>query len=213
MGRENLCYFRNFSEHEPVDLGLAESLFEGARGARRFRIGADQELRRLSGEAFDFPKVIDLIGHDAEQAVRSKRAMNGDEEILGDDATAPMPAFGPGIGKQQMKQRDRIRRQHLLHCIGGFHPQDTRVGEFALDNFPVRASHSPEETFNSKKVPCRIGRGDFYEEGTVAAPKIDFERRASAVDGLQIERRKIILRNDFYVRRQSGKFSGLKHLN
>lgn len=213
MGCENLCYFRNFSEHEPVDLGLAESLFEGAWGAMRFQIGAHDELRRLSGEAFDFPKVIDLIGHDAEQAVPSKRAMNGDEEILGDDATAPMPAFGPGIGKQQMKQGDRIRRQHLLNCIGGFHPQDTRIGEFALDNFPMRAAHSPEETFNSKKVPCRIGRGDFYEEGAVAAPKIDLERRVSVINGLQIELRKIIRRNDFYLRRQSRKFSELKHLN
>jgi len=197
MGSENLCYFRNFSEHEPVDLGLAESLFEGAWGAVRFWIGADRELRRLSGKAFDFPKVIDLIGHDAEQAIRSKRAMNGGEEILGHDPAAPMPAFGPGIGKQQVKQGNRIRRQHLLNCIGGFHPQDPRVAEFALRNFPVRASHSPEETFNSKKVPCRIGRGDFDEKGAVAAPKIDLDRRASAIDGLQIERGKIIRRNDF----------------
>ena len=97
MGRENLCYFRNFSEHEPVDLGLVESLFERAWGATRSRIGADDKLRRPSGEAFDFQKVIDLIGDDAEQAIRSKRAMNGGEEILGDDPTPPMPPLGPGI--------------------------------------------------------------------------------------------------------------------
>ena len=213
MGRESLCHFRNFLEHEPVNLALAESLFEGAWCAARFRIGSDDELRGLNGQAFDLSKIIDLIGDDAEEAVRSESAMNGDEEILGYDPASPMPAFGPGIGKHQMKQSDRIRRQHLLYCIGSFHPQDARVSEFALRNFPVRASHSPEETFNSKKVPCRIGRGDFDEKGAVATTKIDLERCASAIDGLQIQRHKIIRRNDLYVRRQSRKFLGLKHLS
>ena len=213
MGSENLCYVRNFSEDEPVDLRFAESLFERAWGTMRFRIGADHKLRRLTGEAFDFPKVNDLIRRDAQQAVRSKCTMNRGEKIFRYDPTAPMPPFGPGIGKHQMKQCDRIRWQHLPNSIGSFHPQNARVRELALRNFPVRAPHSPEETFNSKKIPCRIGRGHFHEKGPVSASKIDLDRRASTIDGLQIERRKIIRRNDFHVRSQSRKFSGLKHLN
>jgi hypothetical protein len=85
---------------------LAESLFERTWGAWRFWIGADDELRRLSGEAFDFLKIIDLISDDPEQAVRGQRAMNGDEETLSYDAARPMPPLGPGIGEHQVKERD-----------------------------------------------------------------------------------------------------------
>jgi hypothetical protein len=213
MGSDNLCYVRNFSEYEPVDLRFAESLFERTWGTMRFRIGADHKLRRLTGEAFDFPKVNDLIRRDAQQSIRSKGTMNRGEKIFGYDPTAPMPPFGPGIGKHQMKQCDRIRWQHLPNSIGSFHPQNARVRELALRDFPVRSPHSSEETLNSKKVPCRIGRGDFHEERPVSASKIDLDRSASTIDGLQIERRKITRRNYFHVRSQSRKFLGLKHLN
>jgi ComEC/Rec2-related protein len=207
------CYVRNFSEYEPVDLRFAESRFERAWRTMRFRIGADHKLRRLTGETFDFPEVIGLIRRYAQQAVRSKCTMNRREKIFRYDPAAPMPSFGPGIGKHQMKQCDRIRWKHLPNSIGSLHPQNARVRELALRNFPVCSSHSPEETFNSKKIPCRISRGDFHEKGPVSASKIDLDRSASTIDGLQIERRKITRRNDFDVRSQSKKFSGLKHLN
>jgi hypothetical protein len=177
----------------------------------RFRIGTDHELR-LSGKAFDFPKVCDLIRRDAQQAVRSKRTMNRGEKVFRYDSTAPMPPFGPGIGKHQMKQCDRIHWQHLPNSIGSFQPQNARVCELALRDFPVRSPHPSGEPFNSKKIPGRIGRGDFREKAPVSASEIDLDRSASTIDGLQIERRKITRRNDFHVRSQSGKFSGLKHL-
>ena len=122
MGSENLCYVRNFSKHEPVDPRLAESLFERAWRTIRFRIRADHKLRRLTGEAFDFPKVIGLIRRDAQHAMRSKCTMNRGEKIFRYDPTAPMPPFGPGVGKHQMKKSDRIRWQHLPNSIGSLHP-------------------------------------------------------------------------------------------
>src|ERR1700730_7355795 len=134
IGSEPLSYVRNFSEYEPVDLGFAESLFERTWGTMRFRIGTDHELR-LSGEAFDFPKVCDLIGRDAQQAVRSKGTMNRGEKVFRYDSTAPMPPFGPGIGKHQMKQCDRIHWQHLPNSIGSFQPQNARVCELAFRDF------------------------------------------------------------------------------
>ena len=99
MGSENLFYVRNFSEYEPVDLRFAESLFERTWGTMRFRIGADHKLRRLTGEAFDFPKVSELIRRDAQQAVRSKCTMNRGKKIFRYDSTTPMPPFGPWVGK------------------------------------------------------------------------------------------------------------------
>src|SRR5438477_10055837 len=127
----------------------------------QFRVDGDNKLRRLSGDAFDYPKVSDLISGDAEQAIRSKCTMNRGEKSFSYEPTRPMPPFGPGIGKHQMKQRDRIRWEQLPHSVGSLHPQNARVRELALRNFPACGSHSPEETFNSKKIPCEIGRGDF----------------------------------------------------
>jgi len=106
-----------------------------------------------------------------------------------------------------MKQCDRIGWQHLPNSIGSFHPQNARVRELALHDFPVRSPHSSEETFNSKKIPGRIGPGEFHEKRPVPASKIDLDRRASTIDGLQIERRKIIRGNDFHVGSQSRIFS------
>jgi hypothetical protein len=154
-----------------------------------------------------------VVRRDAQQAVRSKGTMNRGEKIFRYDPTAPMPSFGPGIRKHQMKQCDRIRWQHSPNSIGSFHPQNARVRELALRDFPVRAPHPSEETFNSKKIPCRTGPGHFQEKRPVSASKIDLDRRASTIDGLQIERSKIIRGNDFHVGSQSRKFSGLKHLN
>ena len=99
-----------------------------------------------------------------------------------------------------MKQCDRIRRQHLPNSMGRFHPQNARVRELALRNFQVRSPYPPEKTFNSKKVPCWIGRRDFHEKRPVSATKIDLDRRASTIDSLQIEGRKVTRRNDFDVR-------------
>ena len=211
MGGDNLCSVRDFSEHEPVDLRFAESVFEGAWRTRRLWIAAEHELLRLADEAFDFPKVTDLIRRDPQQAVGSECTMNRGEKLFGYNPTAPVPPFGPGIGKHQMKLGDRIRWQHLPNCIRSFYPQDARVRELACRDFLVRASHSLEETFNSKKIPIRVGRGHFHEKGSISAPKIDLDRSASTVDGLQIERSKIIRWNDFDVWSDSRKFSGLKH--
>ena len=184
MGGDNLCYVRDFSEHEPVDLTFAESLFKRAGRTRRFRIGAEHELLRLGDEAFHFPKVTDLIGRDPEQTVGRKCTMYRGEKLFGYHPTAPMPPFGPGIRKHQMKQGDGIRRQHLPNCIGRFYPQDARIGELASRDLPPRSSNSLEETFNSKKIPIRIGRGHLHEKRSISAPKINLDRSASTIDGL-----------------------------
>ena len=63
----------------------------------------------------------------------------------------------------------------------------------------MRFPRSLEETFNSKKIPARIGRGHLHEKRPISAPKVDLDRRASTIDGLQIERCKIIRWNDFDV--------------
>ena len=97
MGGESLCYVRNFSQSEPVDLRLAESLFERAARAGRVGIGADVKLRCSTGEPFDFPKVIDLIRRDAQHAIRTKCLMNRGEKLVRYDPTAPMPSFGPRV--------------------------------------------------------------------------------------------------------------------
>src|ERR1044072_6459745 len=59
----------------------------------------------------------------------------------------------------------------------------------------------------------RIGGGNSDEKSSIAASQIDFKRRVPAIDRFQIERHKIIRRNDFSIRRQSGKFLRWKHLN
>jgi len=167
----------------------------------------------LADEAFDFPKVTDLIGRDPQPAMRSKCAMDRGEKLFRYDPATPVSPLRPGIGKHQMELGDRIGWQHLLNCVRSFDPQDAGIRELALRDFPARLPHSLEKTFNSKKIPAGIGRGHLHQKRPISAPKVDLNRSASTINGLQIERCKIIRWNDFAVCSASRKFSGLKHLH
>ena len=215
MGSENLCDLRNLPQHKVVNLDfvLSKSLLECAHHIWRLLIRNPNESRRQSGQAFDFPEVIDLIRRDAEQAVGSKRAMNRGEKIPRDHATAPMPPFGPGIGKHQMKQCDGLRWQHVLNSIRSLDPENTRVRESASRNITVRLAHPSQEPFDSEKISFWIACGEFREKGSISASKIDLKRSTSTINSLQIERLEIIRRNNLHGGSQSRKLLGLKHLN
>ena len=108
-----------------------------------------------------------------------------------------MAPLRPWIGKHQMKDCNRTGWQQLRNRIRNVATQDTGVAQTAEVDPAASASDSPGQPLDSKKISGRIRRGHGREKQTVAASKIDLERRVTPVDCLQIERREMIRANDF----------------
>src|SRR5919106_4896825 len=96
-----------------------------------------------------------------------------------------------------MKYRDGSLRKQVANGVRNLDLQDARVGEVIAFDLAAGASHAPRHALNSEKVSGRVRRGGRREKQSIAAAKIDLKRPSVAVDGLEIQRRKIIRRDDF----------------
>ena len=123
MGSENLCYIRNLSEDEAVNLDCvaAESPFKSANGGY-LMLRNGLKLRRRCCQAFDLPEVFQLIGCNPNGAPRGEPAMERFEKAFGRYSARGVTALRPGIGKQQMKHGDGACRQKMLNRVGQFTP-------------------------------------------------------------------------------------------
>lgn len=122
--------------------------------------------------------------------------MNRREKIPGKETARRMAPFRPGIGKHEMKNRDRTRGQQVINGIRNFEPHNTRIRKAGALELATSAPHPSNEPFDSQEISRCVLRRDGGEKRAVSAPEIDLERRAAAVDRFEIERRKTIGRDE-----------------
>ena len=196
-----LRHRRNLPQREPVNFlaGSHEALFERARRGRFSGRWLQLKLCRLRRESLDFHKIIALIRCDAQFTVGLQRLMNVRKKNVRYDAAASMPALGPGIGKQKMKDTHGAGRQQSTHRVGIFQVQDARVSEPGPRDSSTRCAHSSGHPLDAEKIPPEVKRGTFDQECSIAATKIDLERCLSGKNSLDIQRRKIICRENFGI--------------
>src|SRR4029077_15842257 len=106
-----------------------------------------------------------------------------------------MAAFWPGIRKQQIKCCDGSFGEQVTDGIRTFDIQNADV--FEVGRFPAAFRHAPDQALGAEKVSFRIARGQFAQERTVAAAKIDLQRCDASKDREQIERRDVCFRDQF----------------
>src|SRR5437867_7942038 len=104
-------------------------------------------------------------------------------------------AFRPGIGKEQIKSFDRLRRQQIAHGIGSFHLEDADIVD--LVRFAAGPADTTAQTFDTEKVFLGKFLRELAQKRAVPAAEVDLQRRAAFEDFLQIERRDVVLRDKF----------------
>src|SRR5260370_12507238 len=117
------------------------------------------------------------------------------EKVFCDDAPAMMAAFWTGIGKQQIKCFDRSFGEQVTDGIRTFDIQNADI--FEVGRFPAAFRHAPDHALGPEKVFFRIARGQFAQERTVTAAKIDLQRCDASKDREQVKRRDVCLRDQF----------------
>jgi hypothetical protein len=159
-----------------------ELVFKFALRTGGARLGDDCKKWRLGNHPQDLAKIFGVIRRDPHCALRQKSTMERGEEVFSHKSPRRMTTFWPGIGKHQMKRRDRILRQEPLDRVGNLEPQDTRVGEaVAFDSSTSRAD-TTQEALDSEEIRPRILGRKRSEKRSVTAAKIHFDWGAAPVN-------------------------------
>jgi hypothetical protein len=98
-----------------------------------------------------------------------------------------------------MKRLHGIPREQVLDDEANFESQDARVRQPRALDFPAGCAHSAEQTLDAEEISVWILAGKGREKRTVSATEVDFDWSAAAEDVLEVERRKTIGRDDFYL--------------
>src|SRR5260370_23134382 len=96
-----------------------------------------------------------------------------------------MPSLWPGIGKEQMESFDRSFRQQVLNGISCFKTQHAHIVD--LVRLATGFFNATDDALDTKKVFLGHPRGQRKKKCTVAATKIDMERRSAPEDFLWID--------------------------
>ncbi len=122
--------------------------------------------------------------------------MQGRKESFINQAAGSVAALRPRIGKHQVKDGNRIRRQKPLDRVGNLNPQNPGVRQTGSLDFSTGSANAAKQALDSEKIPGGILGRDRAEERSVAATKVYFERRAPAENSGQVEELKTICRDD-----------------
>jgi hypothetical protein len=123
--------------------------------------------------------------------------MDGSEKTFRNNSAYGMPALWPRIGKHQVKGINGSRQKERMNCGGNITAQDAGVGQLAHEDFAAGSLGSPEQALNPEKILSGIRRSRRGQKRTIAATKIDLERRGSTKQFVQIQRRQRIIQHDF----------------
>ncbi len=106
-----------------------------------------------------------------------------------------MPSLWPGIGKEQMESFDRSFGQQVLNGITGFKTQHAHIVD--LVGLATGFFNATGDALDTKKVFLWHPPSQRKKKCTVAAAKIDMERRSAPEDFLRIETGGTRLRDQF----------------
>ena len=104
--------------------------------------------------------------------------MNAGQKFRGESAPAMVPPFGPGIGKQEVKRRNRVIGQQVRYHVGDLDSEHARIFQIFAGNLPTNLAYSTEQAFDPEKIVLRMRVRHSHEKGAVAASKVDFDRGA-----------------------------------
>jgi hypothetical protein len=111
--------------------------------------------------------------------------MNRAKKIRRHNPASMMTTFWPGIRKQKIEPFNRLGRQQITHCIETFYPQQPHIVQ--RGGFAGRCAHSVEQPFDPEKILVWHPLRQCAKKRTVAAPKIDVQRRFASENLIEIQ--------------------------
>src|SRR4051812_3970911 len=113
MGSAFLFDRRNLLQHQPVNFEAAveKMFFESGGGQIEIADGFFSKRSLLTRPSPDLLEIIMRIGSDYERTAGHKRAMNRLKEFVSHNAPVLVSPLRPGIGEQQVKNGNGIRRK------------------------------------------------------------------------------------------------------
>ena len=96
-----------------------------------------------------------------------------------------MTAFGPRVGKQKIECFRRSGGQQIAHRIGTFHPQQPYIVE--LGCLLRGTANSTKQALDPQKILLRHALRQRAKKRTVAAAKIDMQRRVAGEEFFEIK--------------------------
>jgi hypothetical protein len=113
--------------------------------------------------------------------------MQRQKESFIKQAAGSVAALWPWIGKHQVKNGNRIRRQKPLDRVGNLNPQNPGVRQARSLDLSTGSANAAKQTLDSKKIAAGILDRNRTEKCSVATTEINFERRDPAENSHQVE--------------------------
>src|SRR4029077_19278414 len=122
-------------------------------------------------------KIIELIGRDVQDTVFLQRIGDCIQKVARKNPSELMPPLRPWVGKQKVKSFHRRFRQQIAHGEESVRAQHTHV--FDLLRLAANFLYALGQPLDPEEISLRDLSCNFAEKRSIAAPKIDIQRRAA----------------------------------
>jgi hypothetical protein len=131
-------------------------------------------------------EVVFVVGRETEFAARSESAGEIANEFWLDQPAWPVAALGPGIGKEDVGDRDAAGREEIANGVTELKAKDAEVGLLGSGGALFNFADAAEEAFNGEEIHLRMEGSVSESEATIARAEIEFDGVVIAEDGTPI---------------------------
>ena len=151
---------------------VAEGFFKSCEDAFATIVPRDFEPT-FASEFAHFTEIGSVVGHEPENTIRTKSSADLTEEFFLKNPPTGVPAFGPRVGKIEMKDR-HARYWQGLQGLGSQALNGGGIVQSEPEGAGVAFVHAVGLLFDPKKIGCGMERSHADQKGTTMAAEVDF---------------------------------------
>lgn len=179
MERPRVCEWSDLSQPGAVNgeaLG-EEVLFEiGERVIRLLDPLDTLEALRAREDLLHPHKVRKVVSLDPHLAARREHAMQGDHEIILDEAPHLVVALRPGVGERDVRGGDALFRKEARDDVLGLELHDVHILQVIARDESRDPMHPREHALGGEVIAFRVAPRHLDEERAFATAEIEIER-------------------------------------
>lgn len=133
--------------------------------------------------------IVGVVGSYLHSAAGYKTTVEGREELWGEEATAVVAAFRPGVGEVDIDCGDRVERYQVFKGIEGFEADDTDIVEVVKFELTVYFADTIEETFDGYIADIGVSRSTRQQKASITGTEVDLNRCSWREDSGEVDGR------------------------